>query len=176
MAKKQKRRSVSVTRELYVALQIRADQLNVSISRYVHELVAADLRSVGIEPPLHVHDVRPPLSSPTLVPIVAPPPLKPVRDETRNTSLASSTPLAQMRARGVVTPWKPAKVDKLSADAPKPAAGSVCAYCECSWSESASRSGEDLARVETDAGPMHAKCARVRERLARRAAAQTEVA
>lgn len=58
MANKQTRRTVSMSRATYDAVKQRSSERKISAAQYVQELIAADLLTIGVEPPAHSAGLR----------------------------------------------------------------------------------------------------------------------
>jgi hypothetical protein len=191
MAKKQTRRSVSLSRAMYDAIRSHATAIGKSASQYLHELAARDLEDAGIAPPKHVsaQDAR---SQNALTANARKSDLREAREELRqrraereptgavDTSripLPADAPIARMRAAGTVSVFKPLVVTKENREDARiveaKLAGTAIAEADptCEWC------GE-VAGLKRPLGPhrMHEKCAAERTRVETRTEARRKLA
>src|SRR5256885_672048 len=110
MAKKQTRRSISVSRTTYERLKAFCEANNISMSQFVESRVGDFL----------THEPAPPPTRPTQPAMPRPPAPLPPKTESRP-AIASQVPMTSAAARFVVEPPPPIIKPKQETAAPKPA-------------------------------------------------------
>lgn len=199
MAKIQTRRTVSISKVMYAAIVERAAKLGISASQYVHDLAAADLRAVGIEPPEHV-SVRE--AARRLTDVAAAAGRASWRDperaahaarardgkfaeagadhgrggavDTSGVQLPASTPIARMRAAaaqgaGVVTPFRTKVFDRESEEVIE---AKLNGRKLPKMTRACVWCEEQFTRIRPNIEGMHADCAVERQRVESRSAAR----
>ena len=119
MAKKQTRRSISVSRTTYERLKAFCEANNISMSQFVESRVGDFLTSEPASPPARPIQPTPVIGGPSPRPIVPPPP----KAESRPVAAAAPAPvpMTSAAARFAVEPPPPIIKPKQETAAPKPA-------------------------------------------------------